>query len=49
LAKDDRVVVHGLQRARPGAAVKPVLQEAAATAQPGAPAASSPQAMPTAR
>jgi len=50
LTKDDRVVVRGLQRARPGAAVKPILQETAATAQPGAPAAvPSPTAMPAAR
>jgi RND family efflux transporter MFP subunit len=49
LTKTDRVVVNGLQRARPGAVVKPILQEAApATPQPTAPsAASSPSASPT--
>jgi RND family efflux transporter MFP subunit len=39
LTKDDRVVVRGLQRARPGAEVKPTLEDAAATASPSAPAA----------
>jgi RND family efflux transporter MFP subunit len=51
LTKTDRVVVIGLQRARPGAVVKPTLEAAAAaTSQPLAPAAAlSPTALPTAR
>jgi RND family efflux transporter MFP subunit len=37
LTRDDRVIVRGLQRARPGATVKPTLQEIAATTAPSAP------------
>lgn len=43
VSKNDRVVVRGLQRARPGAAVKPTMQEAGAAASPAA-AAAAPQA-----
>lgn len=40
LTRSDRVVVRGLQRARPGAVVRPTLEDAAAAPSPAAPAPS---------
>jgi RND family efflux transporter MFP subunit len=50
LTQDDRVVVRGLQRARPGAHVKPTLQDVpAATVQPGSAPTAIPSTVPGAR